>query len=223
MTPAASKPGRSTTLNSQCRTPPELGRRGGCNPRRSRSLEETTPGELSKLERGHPAGTGEEVVVDVSASMAACQPQATKPGGRGMSTLGTTIRRRAKAPARTPTCTRKGSVTAGTAGEEGLSQSGLRPGYDQASPRVRQGHARAPHTLAHDKGKGHAAQTKRKLTSFDPRSFRTPRVQDNALVASHAPSGGLVDRAAGLRAQTWSTDVAPRTSPAVSVYNGGVE
>ena len=97
-----------------------------------------------------------------------------------------------------------------------------RPESEEATRPESERHARAPRTLAHTKGKGHAAQTKRKLTSFDPRRFRTPRVKDNALVASHAPSGWLVDRAAGLRARTLSLDAASSASPLGSVYNGGV-
>ena len=78
-------------------------------------------------------------------------------------------------------------------------------------------HARAPRALAHSKG-----DTTHTKTSSDPGSFRTPRVQENPLIASHAPSGWLVDRAAGLRARTLPTDVAPRKSPLVSIYNGGL-
>ena len=42
-------------------------------------------------------------------------------------------------------------------------------------------------------------------------------------MASHAPSGWLVDRASGLRARTWYPDAAPRTSPLTIIYGGLTE
>ena len=96
----------------------------------------------------------------------------------------------------------------------------IRPESEEATRPDSERHARVPRALAHTRGEGHAAPTTHTRTSCDPGSFRTPRVQ-NPLVDSHAPSGWLVDRAAGLRARTWYPDVASGTSPAVSIYNRG--
>ena len=96
----------------------------------------------------------------------------------------------------------------------------IRPESEGATRPDSERHARVPRTLAHIRGEGHAAPTTHTRTPCDPGSFRILRVQ-NPLVDSHAPSGWLVDRAAGLRARTLSTDAAPRTSPVVSIYNRG--
>ena len=119
-----SDPNRFAAENAiASRSTPELGRRGGCNPRRSRSLEALTPSRKSiGPERGQPEGTGEVVGVEVSSVCREGNLRRPNLGGV-TSTLGTTSGRAQSAPTRSPTSSREGPVTAAAA-ERGMSQRG---------------------------------------------------------------------------------------------------
>ena len=75
------------------------------------------------------------------------------------------------------------------------------------------GHARASQC---DQPRGHIDKPR---SECEPRGFHTQEVR-TPLIDNHAPSGWLFDRVSGLRARTWYPDVAPRTSPLVSIYGG---
>ena len=77
-------------------------------------------------------------------------------------------------------------------------------------------HARAPRVEG-PRGPPSKSRTLCEPEGFCPHDAHTP------LVVNHAPSGWLFDRVSGLRARTWYQDAAPRTSPLVSIYGGGLD
>ena len=96
-----------------------------------------------------------------------------------------------------------------------------RPHGQTPNPRTRshtdtlaQTHARAPRC------EGPRGPTTKSRSECEPGGFYTQEVR-TPLIDNHAPSGWLFDRGSGLRTRPWYQDAAPRTSPALSIYNGG--
>ena len=107
----------------------------------------------------------------------------------------------------------------------GQTPEAIRPephGHMAENPRTRSHtdtlaytHARAPRC------EGPRGPTAKSRSECEPGGFHIQEVR-TPLIDNHALSGWLFDRGSGLRTRPWYQDAAPRTSPALSIYNGGL-